>query len=442
MPSSLFFEYPPPEGSNTKQLSSKLECEKQAHSSSRINAIVELFLGNHTFIKIWLPVSVCWLVYLLLVWPGIWGADSIFQTQYLITGDKIWAHHPILHTLWLSLPMQISNALVGDYSPGFAFYTISQILATSAAMALILKRIRRWSIPQPIWIALFVTVCLFPGFATWSTMATKDILFAALFGLCIELIVDFWVLYPRCHIKPSKNDIILLLISFVLMLLLRNNAIYAFVLFSIPLVILSSKKWPAIIFSIALVLGCLGVNTALSLTLETKPGGQAEMMSVPACQLARVANNVSNLTEEDARFIEDYVPSWRSYNESIADSVKNSFDMQRVKESPLGFLSGYLSIGLKYPDTFTDAFLKLSLGFWSPITNNNPYCPTGMWAPGENLPETDYIFIKHKEIIPGSLEAVNSLTKARYRQESCALFRQPHKPAVRCGYPSSRVTSR
>ena len=32
--------------------------------------------------------------------------------------------------------------------------------------------------------------------------------------------------------------------------------------------------------------------------------------------------------------------------------------------------------------------------------------------------------------------------KDRYRQESCALFRQPHKPAVRCGYPSSRVTSR
>ena len=31
---------------------------------------------------------------------------------------------------------------------------------------------------------------------------------------------------------------------------------------------------------------------------------------------------------------------------------------------------------------------------------------------------------------------------AGYRQESCALFRQPHKPAVRCGYPSSRVTSR
>ena len=37
---------------------------------------------------------------------------------------------------------------------------------------------------------------------------------------------------------------------------------------------------------------------------------------------------------------------------------------------------------------------------------------------------------------------VSLQTLAGYRQESCALFRQPHKPAVRCGYPSSRVTSR
>ena len=37
---------------------------------------------------------------------------------------------------------------------------------------------------------------------------------------------------------------------------------------------------------------------------------------------------------------------------------------------------------------------------------------------------------------------VNDVDARGYRQESCALFRQPHKPAVRCGYPSSRVTSR
>ena len=39
-------------------------------------------------------------------------------------------------------------------------------------------------------------------------------------------------------------------------------------------------------------------------------------------------------------------------------------------------------------------------------------------------------------------QRVRTVYVGGYRQESCALFRQPHKPAVRCGYPSSRVTSR
>ena len=45
-------------------------------------------------------------------------------------------------------------------------------------------------------------------------------------------------------------------------------------------------------------------------------------------------------------------------------------------------------------------------------------------------------------LTPEAFGVVASVTMVRYRQESCALFRQPHKPAVRCGYPSSRVTSR
>ena len=44
---------------------------------------------------------------------------------------------------------------------------------------------------------------------------------------------------------------------------------------------------------------------------------------------------------------------------------------------------------------------------------------------------------------PNEVARLLNISKKRgYRQESCALFRQPHKPAVRCGYPSSRVTSR
>ena len=50
--------------------------------------------------------------------------------------------------------------------------------------------------------------------------------------------------------------------------------------------------------------------------------------------------------------------------------------------------------------------------------------------------------IESRETAAKTLPNAVELDSLRYRQESCALFRQPHKPAVRCGYPSSRVTSR
>ena len=46
------------------------------------------------------------------------------------------------------------------------------------------------------------------------------------------------------------------------------------------------------------------------------------------------------------------------------------------------------------------------------------------------------------QINQDAVRLIKQLYGIGYRQESCALFRQPHKPAVRCGYPSSRVTSR
>lgn len=48
----------------------------------------------------------------------------------------------------------------------------------------------------------------------------------------------------------------------------------------------------------------------------------------------------------------------------------------------------------------------------------------------------------NNQALAQSIEQTKQEIFAGYRQESCALFRQPHKPAVRCGYPSSRVTSR
>ncbi len=66
-------------------------------------------------------------------------------------------------------------------------------------------------------------------------------------------------------------------------------------------------------------------------------------------------------------------------------------------------------------------------------------------AKGRNEPYiAETLFVSYSTVhthVRGIYTKMNVHSR-RYRQESCALFRQPHKPAVRCGYPSSRVTSR
>ena len=91
------------------------------------------------------------------------------------------------------------------------------------------------------------------------------------------------------------------------------------------------------------------------------------------------------------------------------------------------------------------------------VRRDGSYRPFRMWkfrsmAPDADarleelraLNEADGPLFKIKDdprVIPG-VGAFIRRHSIGYRQESCALFRQPHKPAVRCGYPSSRVTSR
>ena len=60
----------------------------------------------------------------------------------------------------------------------------------------------------------------------------------------------------------------------------------------------------------------------------------------------------------------------------------------------------------------------------------------------ERLKRESEMLSKASAFLAGRQPQAPGRRRRGYRQESCALFRQPHKPAVRCGYPSSRVTSR
>ena len=108
----------------------------------------------------------------------------------MITNEKIRALHPVLHTLWVSLPMMASNKLFGSYEIGFAFHIITQMIAMSGILNAIVKIVGRWNLKVNLTLPLWIFFTFFPVFPHYSVSATKDVIFSVLFALCFVCVAD------------------------------------------------------------------------------------------------------------------------------------------------------------------------------------------------------------------------------------------------------------
>ena len=93
-------------------------------------------------------------------------------------------------------------------------------------------------------------------------------------------------------------------------------------------------------------------------------------MSVPGQQLATVATQATDVTQEELDFIKEYFPSYEKLNEKLADPVKGSFNASAFEKDPLKFIRGYLQIGFRHPKMFIDAYFRLEINYFSPVGSN------------------------------------------------------------------------
>ena len=373
------------------------------------------------FLVAWLAMFILWLPYLFAFWPSVWAFDTHSQTYWILEGTFfIDAWHPPLHTLWISLPVAASKALCGSYVPGVAFYTLTQMLVLSALFTGIVRIIARWKIPQVLPLIFWFVFALFPVFPFWSVVATKDVIFSGLFALSCACLVDLTVQKaPRLQSQTQSQTqdqtqsqtrdqaqaqtqsqtqdqtqsrtqsqaqaqaqskthsalhFILLWLLLMLTAMFRNNAIYGFALFAVLLLVFGGKlsmgRFKPAAFMGSAVLAWVIITGPVYGALGVAPIQSKEMMSVPAQQLATVAQQGENVTEEELSFIEKYVPDHAKLKEKIADPVKNNFNSKEMTEDPLGFAAGYLKIGFAHPVAYTNAFFRLELAFLSPFGGN------------------------------------------------------------------------
>lgn len=319
-------------------------------------------------------IFLCWLPVFLAYYPSVFAYDAEGQLYQVIAGDYS-THHPLLHTLFLGAFFKLGGVL-GSYSAGMALHSIVQMILLAAAFAFVLSYLYEKGISRWQRMLLLAFYALFPTNSVLSLSTTKDVLFSAL-----VLLYTMLLYHMICDKKMQvdKRDGAACVILSVLLLLFRNNAVYAF-LVSMPLMYAGYRKWQIgeekaqsasfgartyLVLSIAALLFFAVCSAGLRTATHAHSGSPREMLSVPLQQMARTRVKEEQRIDPALRKeLEKYIPAewvFAAYDPHLADPVKNR---AVIHDDPAGLIETWVKLGMRHLDVYVDAFLDNCVGCW------------------------------------------------------------------------------
>lgn len=341
--------------------------------------------GRRPVSQVWffytMLIFLCWLPVFLAYYPSVFAYDAEGQLYQVIAKDYS-THHPLLHTLFLGAFFKLGGAL-GSYQTGMAVHSVVQMLLMAAAFAWALSRLYERKTPRWIRLVLLLFYGVFPANSILALSTTKDVLFSAL--VLLFTLKSFHLVCGR-GLETGRvcaGDRAAFVGLAVLMLLFRNNAVYAFAVSAPILYIIlhhesktanlqnqdgrrgsaADRKW---LLAAAAVLLLFGVcSFSLKAVTHAKNGSPREMLSVPLQQMARVRVTAEEQIDPAMRQeLDKYIPAewvFAAYNPHLADPVKNR---AVIHDDPAGLIKLWIRLGLCFPTIYVDAFLDNSLGMW------------------------------------------------------------------------------
>ncbi len=300
-------------------------------------------------------------------YPAIMAYDVIPQLdQIRISG--LTTHHPLIHTLMLKGCLRVGEVLSFLPNPdraGLALYSLLQMAVVAACFAYVYCFLCRRGVSGWLCYAFVLCAALFPTHGMLAVSITKDTIYAA---LTMVFTVSAYELAAGEE-NPGNGWFVRYAVLTVLLLLFRNNSVYAWILYVLVFSVSSLRKKTflkrVVIAHGAAFLLYLAVNTLMVQAVSASSDTYArEMLSVPAQQIARVVQfHEDELTQEDREALAavwggnlpEYVPA-------IADRSKK--DIAGDSETLRIFAKEWVSLGLRYPGEYLQAFLLKNKGMW------------------------------------------------------------------------------
>ena len=337
---------------------------RQAQRSPKVEKWLSRFVSNGFVVFLFLLA--CWVPVWLAFWPGHFPADSITQF-YSYYNEEHSTHHPLLHTLLLGFCMMLGiDASPDGYATnGLALYCGIQMVIVAACVAYAISWMKRRGVP--VWARLLVTLGfgLSPFFAPWTFYSQKDVIFGVLvLVFCLQL-ADLW------QFDWKAWRIIAFALVAVLMMLFRNNGVYALALL-LPFAIawMRGKR----IGVAVLLMGCMvlyvAANSCLMAAFDAEGGSKVEILSTPLQQIARTLRDDPDAAQLDTEDVLDTLYGDESiaecYDERISDPVKWPVDYDLLDENIPGLLSLWARMLPSHFGTYVEAFLTQNLPYLLP----------------------------------------------------------------------------
>lgn len=318
-----------------------------------------------------------WLPYFLYEYPAVMTPDSINQLEQVLAMIPYSNHHPWAHTMVLKAFYSLGFFLTGDQNAALAFFTVFQMCFMAACVSFLTATLLRLGVKNMICYVTTAFYALVPYHAVFAVTIWKDVMFSGSVLLFTTSLTRLFFLMPSAPADADKKErfasSIIYILSGVMICLFRSNGWYAFLL-SLPFLLYAFRQQikRMLPLSLAIFILSLIIKIPVMNAFHVVQPDFVESVSIPLQQVARVICEDKELTEEQWNTVHKVIDTTyikELYAPGFADNMKElvrAGDPIWLTEHKGDYFKLWLSLGLRYPDSYLRAYIDQTIGYWYP----------------------------------------------------------------------------
>ena len=357
--------------------------------------------------------------YLYLYAPGL----NIFDTHdqilqffgypsYIGDGSVLTDHHPVFLTVVYGLFMKAGLA-AGNVNAAQMAYSLLSTAVIALCYAYAFATLYDLGLRKKFLYILAACVALYPVLALYAFNMCKDVSAAPfVLILCTQLLR--LQASKGAAMKDNRFACAVFLNAFALMLT-RKPSMYALAFAAIFLIVAyrGVRLRLAGAFLGAVMLFQFVYTGMLLPALGVVPGEAREMLSIPFQMTARVLHEGREVTQEEQEAIARVLSleaCVQNYDPRLSDPVKDTSNPQMTGEDLAAYLKAFVSVGLRHPQVYLEAWLNMIYGYFYPSDSNTIVCLT------LNSPDQGGVCLRQNPALDAARLELHNIIYFRLRQ--------------------------